>query len=92
MTLPMMTKIQMQHFMAYKFEDVKLEWIEIYNELETGDFEVGEEDIIEDYQCLQQSRLHQIVSKPTISPFYDMVCWIISHTDVSTCNILNSST
>lgn len=76
---------------TYKFEDIKLEWIEIYYELETGDFEMGKEDIVEDYQCLQQSRLHQIAAKLAIFPFYDMVCWIISHTDVSTYNIRNSS-
>ena len=58
--------------------------------MEIGDFEVGEEDIVEDYQCLQQSGLHQIATKLVIFPFYDMVCWIISHTDASTYNILNS--
>ena len=76
---------------TYKFEDVKLEWIEICHELETRDFEMGIEDIIEYYQCIQQSRQHQISTRLTIFPFYDMVCWIISHIDVSTCIILNSS-
>ena len=75
---------------SYKFEDVRLEWIEIYHVFEIGDLEHGEENILEDYQCLQQSTLHQISTKPTTFPFYDMVCWIISHTDVSTCNIVNS--
>ena len=28
--------------------------------------------------------------RPAIFPFYDMVCWIISHTSASNCNIINS--
>ena len=58
---------------SYKFEDVKLEWTKNYHEMETGDFEVSQENIIEDYECLQWSSLHKIAPRPTIFPFYDMV-------------------
>jgi len=37
------------------------------------------------------SQLHKIASRPTIVPYYDMVRWIISHTNISTCNVDNSS-
>ena len=40
-------------FTTYKFEYVKLEWKAIYHELDIEDFEMGKEDIVEDYQCLQ---------------------------------------
>jgi hypothetical protein len=35
--------------------------------------------------------LHKIASIPVVLPYYDLVQWIISHTDLSTCTIINSS-
>jgi hypothetical protein len=38
-------------------------------------------------------KLHKIATRPwyAIFPYYDMVRWIISHIDISTCTIVNSS-
>jgi hypothetical protein len=35
--------------------------------------------------------LHKVSTRPTILPYYDMVSWVISHTDITTCTVVNSS-
>jgi hypothetical protein len=39
---------------------------------------------------IKASELHKIFARPTIVAYYDMVRWIISHTNISTCIVVNS--
>jgi hypothetical protein len=64
-----------------------MEWSEIYAFFEQGDFSDKYELDVDDLVDIKASQLHKIVSRPTIVPYYDMVRWIISHTDISTCII-----
>jgi hypothetical protein len=68
-----------------------MEWSEIYKFIEDGDFTDEYESDVDDLVDIKKSCLHKITSRPTVLPYYDMVWWIISHTDISTCTIVNSS-
>jgi hypothetical protein len=68
-----------------------MEWSEIYNFIEDGNFTDEYESDADDFEDVKRSILHKITSRPTILPYYDMVQWIISHTDISTCTIVNYS-
>jgi hypothetical protein len=68
-----------------------MEWSEIYNFFEEGNFKDEYEEYVDDFEDIKKSNLHRVVSRPTIMPYYDMVWWIISHTDIKTCTIVNSS-
>jgi hypothetical protein len=68
-----------------------LEWRRIYTFIEEGDFTKDYESDADDLVDVKGSKLHKIATRPTIVPYYDMVWWIISHIDISTCTIFNSS-
>jgi hypothetical protein len=59
--------------------------------LQEGDFTEEYESDVDDLVDIKGYELHKIVTRPTIFPYYDMVRWIISHIDISTCTVVNSS-
>jgi hypothetical protein len=66
-----------------------LDWEEIYEFLEAGNFEDEYESDEDDFKDIKRSSLHKVATRPTILPYYDMVHWIISHIDIKTCTIVN---
>jgi len=69
----------------------RMEWSEIYKFIEDGEFIDEYESDGDDLVDIKKYRIHKINSRPTVLPYCDMVRWIICHTDVSTCTIVNSS-
>jgi hypothetical protein len=68
-----------------------MEWSEIYKFIEDDFFKDEYESNVDDIEDIKKSILHRITSKIPILPYYDMLRWIISHTDISTYSIVNSS-
>jgi len=65
-----------------------MEWSEFYKFIEDGDSTDEYEYDIDDFEDIKKSSLQIIATRPTILPYYDMVSWFISHTDISTCTIV----
>jgi hypothetical protein len=63
-----------------------LEWIQIYTFIEEGNFTEEYESYANDLVDVKKYELHKIGAIPTIFPYYDMVRWIISYTNISTHN------
>jgi hypothetical protein len=51
------------------------------------DYEFDNDDLVD----IKKSCLHNIATRPTIIPYYDMVWWIISHDDTFNSTIVNSA-
>jgi hypothetical protein len=68
-----------------------MEWREMYKFIQYGYFTDEYDFDVDDLVDIKKFFLHKITSRTTIIPYYDMVQWIIFHTDVSTCSVVNSS-
>ena len=72
-------------------ETNSLEWSKIYKFIEDGELTDEYESDVDDLVDIKKSILHKVSSRLSILPYYDMVRWIISNTNVFTCTISNSS-
>jgi hypothetical protein len=63
----------------------------IYKLIQDDDFTKEYESNVDDLVDIKKSSLHKVASRPTILPYYDMVRWVISHTNFTTCRVVNSS-
>jgi len=58
--------------------------------MEEGDLKNEYESDVDDLVDIKRYDLHNIATRLAIFPYYDMVRWIISHTNISTCTTVNS--
>ena len=74
---------------TYKTGDIVVGWNIIFQFFEYGNFEDEHEP--DECECVKKSKIHKVVGRPEIIPYYDLVCWLISHDDISNWTIVNSS-
>lgn len=42
-----------------------------------------------EFEVIKMTKFHKVVAKVTMFPYYDMVSWILSHTHIQTCSIVD---
>ena len=74
---------------SYKLGGSGLEWRKVYQLFEKRNFE--QEHYLEDFKGIKMLGFHKVATRPAIFPYNGMIRWIISHTNVKSCTIVNSS-
>jgi hypothetical protein len=67
------------------------EWNKMYEYLEKGYFSSEYPEDSDNFVDIRRSTLHKIVARLVLTPYSDMVHWVIFHVDLNTCTIENEA-